>query len=69
MFDWFTNLFKKADDVNQMAQDGVEKAREVTQMIPGDADDKVVDAVADKVEEVTQKFDDIKNNIPGQGQN
>ncbi len=66
MFDWLKGLFGQADTVSQMAEDGAKKAREITQMIPGDADDRAVDAIADKVDEVTQKFDDIKKNIPGQ---
>lgn len=64
MFTWLKNLFQQADDVSQMAQDGAEKARQITDMIPGDADDKTVDAIADKVDEVTQQFDAIKKNLP-----
>lgn len=66
MFDWLKELFGRAGDVSQIAEDGAQKAREITQLIPGDADDKAVEAIADKVDEVTQKFDDIKKNIPGQ---
>lgn len=66
MFDWLKQLFGRADDVAQMAEDGAKKAREITKMIPGDADDKTVDAIADKVDEVTGKFDEIKKSVPGQ---
>lgn len=65
MFDWLKGLFGRANDMQQMAEDGVKKAREITNLIPGEADDKLVDSVADKVEEVTQKFDDIKGSLPG----
>ena len=68
IFDGFKKWFKQADDVQEMADNAVDQARVVTKMIPGDADDKLVDAVADKVEDMSQKFDDLKKNIPGQDQ-
>ena len=65
LFDSFKQWFQKVDDVQEMANNGVEQARSVTKMIPGDADDKVVDTVADKVDDIVGRYDEIKNNIPG----
>ncbi len=64
MFEWFTNLFQHADDVQKMAEDGIQSAQEITEMIPGDADSQVVDAISTKVEEVTGQFENIKDNLP-----
>lgn len=66
MFEWLKQLLGGAGDISQMAEDGAQKAREITNMIPGEADDAAVEAISGKVEEVTQKFEDIKKNLPGQ---
>jgi phage-related minor tail protein len=68
MFEWFTNLFQHAEDLSQMADQGIQSAQDITDAIPGEVDNQVADAVIEKVEQVTQQFEDIKNNIPGQGQ-
>jgi|JI10StandDraft_1071094.scaffolds.fasta_scaffold630915_2 hypothetical protein len=68
MFEWLTNLFHHADDVSQMADQGIQSAQEITDIIPGEVDNQVVDAVTEHVDQVTQQFEDIKKNIPGQGQ-
>lgn len=64
MFEWLTNLFHKSPDVAEMADQGIQKAQEITNVIPGEADNQVVDAVAEKVEQVTQQFEQIKENAP-----
>lgn len=64
MFEWFTNLFQHAEDVQKMAEDGIQSAQDITGMIPGEADDQVVEAITTKVEEVTGQFENIKENLP-----
>lgn len=68
MFEWFTKLFQHAEDVSQIADQGIQKAQEISDMIPGEADNQVVDAVSEKVEQVTGQFEEIKKNVPGQNQ-
>lgn len=64
MFEWFTNLFQHADDISQMADEGVQKAQEITDLIPGDVDNQAVQAITNKVEEVSGQFESIKDNLP-----
>ena len=64
MFEWFTNLFAHADDVQKMAEDGIQSAQDITDIIPGEVDDQVADAITGKVEEVTSQLENIKDNVP-----
>ena len=64
MFEWLTNLFSHAEDVQQMAEDGIKSAQDITDIIPGEVDNQVADAITDKVEEITGQFEAIKDNIP-----
>ena len=68
MFEWFTKLFQHAEDVSQMADKGIQSAQDIADIIPGEADNQVVDDVTEKVEQVTQQFEEIKKNIPGQNE-
>lgn len=64
MFEWLTSLFHKTPDVAEMADQGIQKAQEITSAIPSATEAPVVDAVAQKVEEVTQQFEQIKEAAP-----
>lgn len=64
MFEWLTNLFHKSPDVAEIADQGIQKAQEITTAIPGDADNQVVQAVEEKVQQVTEHFEQIKENVP-----
>lgn len=68
MFEWLTNLFHHAEDVSQMANQGIQSAQDIADAIPGEADNQVVDGITEKVEQVTGQFEDIKKNVPGQDQ-
>lgn len=65
-FDAFKNLFGRVDETEKQAQDLLEQADNLTDMIPGDADDKLVDGIKEQVENLTDKYDEVKKNIPGQ---
>lgn len=67
LFSNFMQWFKQADDIEKMAKSGIEQAKGITKMIPGDADDKLVEGLSKQVETVTEQYDNIKKNIPGQG--
>jgi hypothetical protein len=67
LFDSFKRWFKQADDIEKMAKDGIEQAKGITKMIPGDADDKIVDTVSKKIDDVTEQIDNVKNSLPGNG--
>jgi methyl-accepting chemotaxis protein len=64
MFEWLTNLFHKSPDVAEMADQGIQKAQEITSAIPSATDAPVVDAVAEKVQQVTDQFEQIKEAAP-----
>ncbi len=64
--DAFKNLFGRVDETEKQAQDLLEQADSLTDMIPGDADDKLVDGIKEQVENLTDKYDEVKKNIPGQ---
>ena len=64
MFEWFANLFAHAGDVQKMAEDGIQSAQDITDIIPGEVDDQVADAITGKVEEVTSQLENIKDNVP-----
>ncbi len=65
-FDTFKNLFGRVDETEKQAKDLLEQADNLTDMIPGDADDKLVDGIKEQVENLTDKYDEVKKNIPGQ---
>ncbi len=66
-FDSLKNLFGRVDETEKQVQDLLEQADNVTNMIPGDADDKLVDGLKEKVENLTNQYDEVKKNIPGSG--
>lgn len=65
LFDSFKNIFKKADDLEKTLDNAQAQAEMVTKAIPGDADDKFVDQANQQVDQIQEKFDEIKQNIPG----
>lgn len=66
LFDSLKGLFGKAQDTRDQVETMIQQADSVTDMIPGDADDKLVDGIKQQVENVTDKFDDVTKNLPGQ---
>lgn len=68
-FSKITKWFKKADDFEKMAKDGLAQAKGVTKMIPGDADDKLVENLSKKVDDISSQYNSVKQNIPGAGSN
>lgn len=65
MFEWLTNLFSQhTDKIQQIAEEGMQSAQGITDMIPGDLDNQAVEGITTKVEEVTGQFEEIKNNLP-----
>ncbi|MFZ1812494.1 MAG: hypothetical protein WAU02_03190 [Candidatus Saccharimonadales bacterium] len=66
LLDSFKNLFKSTKKLEKTIDDAQAQAEAVTKMIPGDADDKFVESANKQVDQIQEKFDDIKKNIPGQ---
>lgn len=64
IFTKIASYFKQADDLEKMAKDGLAQAKAATKFIPGDADDKLVDNLSKKVDDVTKTYDGVKKNIP-----
>jgi len=65
IFDKLASLLKQGDSISKAASDGVKQARDITKMIPGDKDDKLVEGVAKTVEDATKTYDGFRKNIPG----
>lgn len=66
LFDSFKNMFKTTNKLEKTIDDAQAQAAAVTKMIPGDADDKFVERTNTQVDQIQEKFDSIKQNIPGQ---
>lgn len=68
LLDSFKNLFKTTNKVEKTIDNAQAQAEVVTKMIPGDADDKFVAQANQQVDQLQEKFDAVKGNIPGQDQ-
>ncbi len=66
LFDSFKNLFASSKKLDKTIDDAQAQAEMVTKMIPGDADDKLVQNISTQVDNLQEKFDDVTKNIPGQ---
>ncbi len=66
LFDSLKNLFASSDKLDKTIDSAQEQATNVTKMIPGDADDKLVEKANQQVDNLQEKFDNVTKNIPGQ---
>jgi hypothetical protein len=66
LLDSLKNLFTSSEKLDQTVDDVQAQAAMATKIIPGDADDKLVSDVSKQVDNLQEKFDEVKKNIPGQ---
>ncbi len=53
------------DKTEAQADELLKQAEMITKMIPGDADDKLLQNIKKQVDTVTEKYDQLKKNLPG----
>lgn len=59
------DMKKRVDDTEQKAKDLLDQAEALTKIIPGTKDDQLVEGIKKQVENVTGKYDKLKDTLSG----
>lgn len=59
------DMKKRVDDTEQKAKDLLDQAEALTKIIPGTKDDQLVESIKKQVENVTGKYDKLKDTLSG----